>query len=42
VGFATGHPAVCYRIPIDTELPSATGPAAREPVVPIEITATTL
>jgi hypothetical protein len=39
VGFATGHPAVCYRIPVETELPSPAGPATREPIVPVEVVA---
>jgi hypothetical protein len=42
VGFATGHPAVCYRIPVDIELPSATRPAAQESILPVEITAATM
>jgi hypothetical protein len=39
VGFATGHPAVCYRIPVETELPSATRPTGREPMVPVDVAA---
>jgi hypothetical protein len=39
VGFATGHPAVYYRIPVETELPSPAEPAARESLVPAEVAA---
>jgi hypothetical protein len=41
VGFATGHPAVCYRIPVDTALPTARA-STREPIVQVEVAAATL
>jgi hypothetical protein len=40
LGFATGHPAVCYRIPVEADLPQAASPALSEPIVPAEIAAT--
>jgi hypothetical protein len=41
VGFATGHPAVCYRVPVDAVLPSITA-STREPIVPIDVAAATM
>jgi len=42
LGFATGQPAVCYRIPIDTDLPAPCGSAVRETIVPADLVAATL
>jgi hypothetical protein len=37
IGFATGHPAVCYRIPNEAELPATAGAVAHEPVLSIDL-----
>lgn len=42
VGFAQGQPGVCYRVPVEAELPSKARSAAREPMLPVEIAAGTL
>jgi hypothetical protein len=36
LGFASGHPGVCYRIPIDATLPTAQ-PAVHERIIPIDL-----
>jgi hypothetical protein len=41
LGFASGQPTVCYRIPIDTNLPSPRGSAGRETIVPADLVAAT-
>ncbi|MEA2515785.1 MAG: hypothetical protein QOJ59_5274 [Thermomicrobiales bacterium] len=42
VGFATGHPAVCYRIPIGSELPTAGDTTVCEPLMPVDLVAASM
>jgi hypothetical protein len=35
LGFANGHPAVCYRVPVNADLPPFGPAAVAEPVVPV-------
>jgi hypothetical protein len=41
VGFATGHPAVCYRIPVESVLPSIAA-STRDHIVPMDVAAATM
>jgi hypothetical protein len=42
LGFATGHPGVCYRIPVESELPKPRPAGAPEPLVPVELASSAL
>ena len=42
LGFATGHPGVCYRIPVDTDLPTSGRPLVPEPIVAVDLGAATI
>ncbi len=42
IGFTAGHPPVCYRIPVDSELPATGSRATRDPVMPVDLVAASM
>lgn len=42
LGFAAGHPCVCYRIPSDTDFPTPNTASVRETIVPVELVTASL